>query len=234
MRSNRETTSRTSRSTASIFPDMGPETGEHLSQRRPEYPNHRQHAFQHCHARRLRPRANQCAELSPTSPSPATASVQICQRRRHRSPSRDQRRHRQQHNQQSRLDGHRCVRDVNTYIRQPNLQYLRRSRQRNHCVRHQQHAGSQQSQNVSITNNQIENGDRGDRHRGRRSPRDLRDAGEFHRRVQCDHDSANYGIPDWGDTNTANIYGNIVCSNIPSANYPSPVTGQHLQEYFDL
>ncbi len=86
-------------------------------------------------------------------------------------------------------------------------------------------SGPNTSQNVSITNNQINNSGsaisagaiaiEGNGAVGLSATPD-----NFTVAYNVITNQLNYGIADWGDTNTANIYGNIVL-NIPSANYAS-------------
>ena len=81
--------------------------------------------------------------------------------------------------------------------------------------------GSQQSQNVSITNNQIENGNGGIAFEG-----DPNISGpsttpnNFTIAYNVITNQTTYDIADWGKTNTANIYGNILL-NQSSKNYAS-------------
>ena len=86
-------------------------------------------------------------------------------------------------------------------------------------------SGPNTSQNVSITNNQINNSGsaisagaiaiEGNGAVGLSATPD-----NFTVAYNVITNQTTYGIADWGDTNTANIYGNIVL-NIPSANYAS-------------
>jgi parallel beta-helix repeat protein len=78
--------------------------------------------------------------------------------------------------------------------------------------------GAQQSQNVSITNNQIENGNGGIFIEGdpaRSGPSAM--PNNFTIAYNVITNQAGQGIGDWGKTNTANIYGNVLLNSGPVA-----------------
>jgi parallel beta-helix repeat protein len=78
--------------------------------------------------------------------------------------------------------------------------------------------GAQQSQNVSITNNQIENGNGGIFIEGdpaRSGPSAM--PNNFTIAYNVITNQAGQGIGDWGKTNTANVYGNVLLNSGPVA-----------------